>query len=146
MTRAMLVTVLYRLDGSPAILPGTNFSDVPTSEWYSRAVAWGKLRGIIDGVGGGKFAPEEEVTREQAATILLRYTSYKDYPISAFADLSAFRDQGSVSAYAQSAMSWAVAEGLISGVGNQRLDPQGNATRAQLAVILMRYCINVVEA
>ena len=146
MTRAMLVTVLYRLEGSPAILPGTDFIDVPASAWYSSAVTWGKLRGIIDGVGGGKFAPEEEVTREQAATILLRYTSYKGYPISAFADLSAFGDRGSISSYAQGAMSWAVAEGLISGVGNQRLDPQGNATRAQLAVILMRYCINIIEA
>ena len=86
------------------------------------------------------------LTREQAATILLRYTSYKGYPISAFADLSAFGDRGSISSYAQGAMSWAVAEGLISGVGNQRLDPQGNATRAQLAVILMRYCINIIEA
>lgn len=146
MTRAMLVTVLYRMEGSPAILPGTDFSDVPASEWYSRAVAWGKLRGIIDGVGGGRFAPEDEVTREQAATILLRYTSYKGYPVSAFANLSAFRDHGSISAYAQGAMSWAVAEGLISGVGNQRLDPQGNATRAQLAVILMRYCVKLVES
>lgn len=145
MTRAMLVTVLYRLEGSPAILPDTDFSDVPSSAWYSRAVTWGKLRGIIDGVGGGRFAPEEEVTREQAATILLRYTSYKGYPISAFADLSAFRDHGSVSAYAQGAMAWAVAEGLISGIGDQRLDPQGSATRAQLAVILMRYCVKLVE-
>lgn len=146
MTRAMLVTVLYRLEGSPAILPTTNFSDVPASEWYSSAVAWGKLRGIIDGVGGGRFAPEDDVTREQAATILLRYTSYKGYSISAFADLSAFRDYGSISNYAQGAMSWAVAAGLISGVGHQRLDPQGNATRAQLAVILMRYCVNIVES
>ena len=146
MTRAMLVTVLYRLEGAPAILPYTDFIDVPEAAWYSSAVAWGRLRGIIDGIGGGRFAPEAEVTREQAVTILLRYTSYKGYPVSDLAELSAYRDQSSISAYAYSAMSWAVAEGLISGVGNQRLAPQGNATRAQLAVILTRYCTKFVES
>ena len=146
MTRAMLITVLYRLEGAPAILPETGFTDVPSNEWYSHAVAWGKLRGIIGGVGGGRFAPEYEVTREQAATILFRYTQCKGYYSAAFADLSAFRDGSSVSAYAEGAMSWAVAEGLIGGIEGKRLDPQGSATRAQLAVILMRFCTSIVES
>ena len=146
MTRAMLITVLYRLEGAPAILPETGFTDVPSNEWYSHAVAWGKLRGIIGGVGGGRFAPEDEVTREQAATILFRYTQCKGYYSAAFADLSAFRDGSSVSAYAEGAMSWAVAEGLIGGIEGKRLDPQGSATRAQLAVILMRFCTSIVES
>lgn len=141
MTRAMLVTVLYRLDGAPAIAPDTGFSDVPENEWYAQAIAWGKLRGIVDGVGGGKFAPEDKVTREQAATILYRYARYKGSDTSAAADISTFRDAASVSAYAEEPMAWSVAEGLIGGIGGNRLDPQGSATRAQLAVILMRYCL-----
>ncbi len=141
MTRAMLVTVLYRLDGAPAIAPDTGFSDVPENEWYAQAIAWGKLRGIVDGVGGGKFAPEDKVTREQAATILYRYARYKGSDTSAAADISTFRDAASVSAYAEEPMAWSVAEGLIGGIEGNRLDPQGSATRAQLAVILMRYCL-----
>lgn len=141
MTRAMLVTVLYRLDGAPAIAPDTGFSDVPENEWYAQAIAWGKLRGIVDGVGGGKFAPEDKVTREQAATILYRYARYKGSDTSAAADISTFRDAASVSAYAEEPMAWSVAEGLVGGIEGNRLDPQGSATRAQLAVILMRYCL-----
>ena len=141
MTRAMLVTVLYRLDGAPAIAPDTGFSDVPENEWYAQAIAWGKLRGIVDGVGGGKFAPEDKVTREQAATILYRYARYKGSDTSAAADISTFRDAASVSAYAEEPMAWSVAEGLIGGIEGNRLDPQGSATRVQLAVILMRYCL-----
>lgn len=141
MTRAMLVTVLYRLDGEPAIAPDTGFSDVPENEWYAQAIAWGKLRGIVDGVGGGKFAPEDKVTREQAATILYRYARYKGSDTSAAADISAFRDAACVSGYAEAPMAWSVAAGLIGGIEGNRLDPQGSATRAQLAVILMRYCL-----
>ena len=142
MTRAMLVTVLYRLDGEPAIAPDTGFSDVPENEWYAQAIAWGKLRGIVDGVGGGKFAPEDKVTREQAATILYRYARYKGSDTSTVADISAFRDAACVSGYAEAPMAWSVAAGLIGGIEGKRLDPQGGATRAQLAVILMRYCLN----
>lgn len=141
MTRAMLVTVLYRLDGEPAIAPDTGFSDVPENEWYAHAIAWGKLRGIVDGVGGGKFAPEDKVTREQAATILYRYARYKGSDTSAAADISTFRDAACVSGYAEAPMAWSVAAGLIGGIEGNRLDPQGSATRAQLAVILMRYCL-----
>ena len=141
MTRAMLVTVLYRLDGAPAIAPDSGFSDVPENEWYAQAVAWGRLRGIVGGVGGGKFAPEDKVTREQAATILYRYAAYKGSDTSVAADISTFRDAASVSAYAEEPMAWSVAEGLIGGIEGNRLDPQGSATRAQLAVILMRYCL-----
>ena len=141
MTRAMLVTVLYRLDGAPAIAPDSGFSDVPENEWYAQAVTWGRLRGIVGGVGGGRFAPEDKVTREQTATILYRYAAYKGISTSAAADISAFRDAACVSVYAEAPMAWSVSEGLIGGIGGNRLDPQGSATRAQLAVILMRYCL-----
>ena len=141
MTRAMLVTVLYRLDGAPAIAPDSGFSDVPENEWYAQAVTWGRLRGIVGGVGGGRFAPEDKVTREQTATILYRYAAYKGISTSAAADISAFRDAAYVSTYAEAPMAWSVSEGLIGGIGGNRLDPQGSATRAQLAVILMRYCL-----
>ena len=99
------------------------------------------LRGIVGGVGGGRFAPEDKVTREQTATILYRYAAYKGISTSAAADISAFRDAACVSTYAEAPMAWSVSEGLIGGIGGNRLDPQGSATRAQLAVILMRYCL-----
>lgn len=145
MTRAMLATVIYRLEGSPAIMPTDKFTDVPDSAWYAHAVAWCQLRGIVNGVSADRFAPNAKMTREQAAAMLLRYSAYKGYAIHGFADLDAFRDADRISSYALDAMRWAVSVELLNGVGNQRLDPQGNATRAQLAAILMRFCLNVAD-
>ena len=144
MTRAMIVTVLYREAGSPAVAEASSFSDVPAGEWYSDAVAWAAHNSIVGGVGDNKFDPNGNITREQMATILYRYASGKDIDTSARADLSAFPDAQNVSSYALDAMKWAVAEGLVNG-SDGKLLPQGNATRAQVATILMRFIENIEE-
>ena len=140
MTRAMLVTVLYRLAGKPAVTAGASFTDVKSGLWYSDAVAWASANGIVEGMGSGKFAPDDFVTREQMAVILMRYTRYQKADTSASADLSRFTDASSVSPWAQSAMAWAVASGLVNGRTATTLVPGGTATRAEVAAILMRYC------
>ncbi|MBE6927276.1 MAG: hypothetical protein E7467_02085 [Ruminococcaceae bacterium] len=143
MTRAMLVTVLWRYAGKP--LEGTNtFSDVPNGQWYTDAVAWAAHNGIVGGVGNNKFDPNGNITREQMAAILYRYANSNGIDTSARADLSNFPDGNRVSAYANEAICWAVAEGLING-SDGKLLPQGNATRAQVAAILMRFIENVVN-
>ena len=141
MTRAMVVTVLWRYAGSPA--EGENiFDDVAEGEWYTEAVAWAAHNEVVNGVGEGKFDPNGLVTREQLATILYRYTVAQNVDVSTSADLSSYADASDVSDYAAEAMSWAVAAGLINGLvidDANCLDPQGSATRAQVATILMRY-------
>jgi|GEM_PF-586788 len=141
MTRAMLVTVLYRLSNSPTILVSQIYDDVPLEAWYATAVTWAKFTGIADGVGDGRFAPDVPVTREQAATMLYRYAKYCEDLVDYDPSADGFDDSQQISRFAYEAMGWAVASELIGGVGNNRLDPQGTATRAQLATILMRYCI-----
>ena len=148
MTRAMLVTVLWRYEGSPT--EGRNiFSDVPGGQWYTDAVAWAAANSIVGGVGNGKFNPNGNITREQLATILYRYAEKKGFDTSKRDNLSLFSDKDKVSNYAKDAIRWAVAEGLISGNvinGKTLLDPQGNATRAQVATILMRFIQNIAHA
>jgi hypothetical protein len=139
MTRAMLVTVLYRLAGSPAVSGDNPFTDVKNGQWYTDAVVWANQNGIVTGYGGGLFGTNDNITREQLAAILYRYAEYKDYDVSAAADLAAYSDAGSVSSWAEAAMRWANAEGLITGVTATALSPSGNATRAQVAMILMRF-------
>ena len=142
MTRAMLVTVLWRLDGEQSPSNKAEFTDVMDGNWYTDAVAWASENGIVNGVGKGRFNPDGNVTREQIATILRRYADYKGLDTSKTADLSSFPDHSQISAYAREAMSWANAEGLINGnqsAGKLILQPTGNATRAQVATILMRY-------
>ena len=143
MTRAMLVTVLWRYEGEKR--EGKNeFTDVPDGVWYTDAVAWAAANGIVGGVGGGKFDPNGNITREQMAAILYRYANKKGFDTSKRGDLSTFPDKASVSAWATDAIAWAVAEGIINGNGG-RLDPQGNATRAQVATILMRFIENIAS-
>ena len=141
MTRGMLVTVLWRYEGQPE--EGKNiFSDVGGGLWYTDAVAWAASKGIVTGVGEGKFDPNGKITREQMAAILYRYSKSKGYDTGAAGNLNAFPDAAKVSNWAKEAYSWAVAEGLITGNkinGVTMLDPQGNATRAQVATILMRF-------
>lgn len=142
MTRAMLVTVLWRMDGKPSAAGGSSFTDVPRGQWYTEAVAWAAENGVVNGVGGGKFEPDGNVTREQIATILYRYAGLRGVPTGGRADLGSFPDGGAVSGWAYDALSWANAAGLIAGTregGVDYLAPQQNATRAQVAVILMRY-------
>ena len=147
MTRAMLVTVLWRYAGAPK--PGANpFTDVPNGKWYTDAVAWAAENGVVNGVGDGKFEPDGSVTREQMATILYRYAQKVGIDTSKHTELSAFPDASRVSAYAREPMQWIVAEGVIGGSrenGQDWLNPQGNATRAEVATILMRFIENVAN-
>ena len=147
MTRAMLVTVLWRYANAPK--PGANpFTDVPNGKWYTDAVAWAADNGVVNGVGDGKFEPDGSVTREQMATILYRYAQKVGIDTSKHTELSAFPDANRVSAYARAPMQWIVAEGVIGGSrenGQDWLNPQGNATRAEVATILMRFIENVAK-
>ena len=149
MTRAMLVSVLWRLAGAPAPKAPNTFVDVPDGAWYTDAVTWAAENGVVSGIGGSRFDPSGFVTREQTAEILYNYAHSKGYDVSARADLTAFPDAGSVSGWAEEALSWANAVGLINGTvrdGQTILDPQGSASRAQVAMILMNYVEHVVNA
>ena len=147
-TRAMVVTILWRQAGCPEPTKASPFTDLK-QDWYKKAVAWAAETGVVNGMTPTTFAPEEPISRQDTATILYRYV--KDVlgqDVSKTADLSAFPDGGKVAGYAQTAMAWANAAGLIRGVGVDGvdyLDPQGNATRAQAATILMRFCENAAS-
>lgn len=149
MTRAMLVSVLWRLAGAPAPKAPNTFVDVPDGAWYTDAVTWAAENGVVSGIGGSRFDPSGFVTREQTAEILYNYAHSKGYDVSARADLTAFPDAASVSGWAEEALSWANAAGLINGTvrdGQTILNPQGSASRAQVAMILMNYVEHVVNA
>ena len=141
MNRGMLVTVLWRVEGSPAPKGTTPFTDLKQN-YYKKAVAWAYENEIVNGTTKTTFAPENPITREQIATIFYRYAQFAKRDTSAKGDLSKFPDNSKVAKFAKDAMTWAVGEGLISGTkidGKDYLDPKGNATRAQVATILMRY-------
>ena len=144
-TRAMIVTILYRLEGSPAVTGTSAFVDVPAGQWYTDAVNWAAANQIVKGTSATTFAPNASITREQMAAILYRYAQYKGYDVTKQADLSGYSDNGQVSAYAKDALAWANAAKLINGVTNTTLAPQGNATRAQVSAILHRFCDGVVK-
>ena len=139
LTRAMLVQMLYNMESRPACDAENAFMDVPVGQWYTDAVIWANDEKIVSGMGDGLFAPNMEITREQMVAMLYNYAKYKGYDVTASADLSAFADTASVSAWAQPAMQWAVAEGYISGMGDSQLAPQGTATRAEIASVIMRF-------
>lgn len=134
MSRSMLATVLWRIEGRPVVNYYMDFSDVEEENWYTEAVRWAASERIIDGYGGGVFGTNDPVTREQLATILWRYA---DSPTAEPGD--AFADAADVSSFAVTAVRWAKANNIISGVGGNHFDPKGGATRAQVAVILYRY-------
>ena len=144
-TRAQLVTILYRLEGEPEVSGTSGFTDVEDGTWYTDAVAWAAANGIVNGVSETEFAPGKDITREQLATILFRYAEAKGYDVSARADLSAYTDADQIQSYAAESVAWAVAEGLIQGFEDNTLRPAGNATRAQIATILMRFCEGVAK-
>ena len=144
MTRAMLVTVLYRLEGQPAVTGNSSFADVKSGVYYERAVIWAAANGIVTGTGSASFSPDAKVTREQLAAILYRYGQYRKLDTSANAKLNGFSDADNVSGYASAALGWAVAEGLVNGASG-RLMPKGNATRAQVAAIFHRFVENVMN-
>ena len=144
-TRAQLATILYRLEGEPEVSGTSGFTDVEAGTWYTDAVAWAAANGIVNGVSETEFAPGKDITREQLATILFRYAEAKGYDVSARADLSAYPDADQIQSYAAESVAWAVAEGLIQGFEDNTLRPAGNATRAQIATILMRFCEGVAK-
>jgi len=143
-TRAMIVTILYRMENEPAATAST-FPDVAAGQWYSNAVAWAAANGIVSGYDNGNFGPEDIITREQMAAILFRYASFKGYDVTKTANLSAYGDGTQVSEYAQSSMQWANGAGLIIGTDTNLLLPTGSATRAQVASILMRFLENIAK-
>lgn len=144
-TRAMIVTILYRLEGSPAVTGTSSFVDVPAGQWYTDAVNWAAANQIVKGTSATTFAPNDSITREQMAAILYRYAQYKGYDVTKKADLSGYSDNSQISAYAKDALAWANAAKLINGVTNTTLAPQGNATRAQVSAILHRFCDGVAK-
>ena len=144
-TRAQLVTILHRLAGEPEPGGDSGFADVAAGTWYTDAVAWAAQNGIVNGVSDTEFVPGDDITREQLAAILYRYAAYQGYDVSQRADLSGFGDASSISGYAQEALSWAHAQGLVLGFEDGSLRPQGTASRAQIATILMRFCEGVAK-
>lgn len=143
LTRGMVVTILYRLEGEPRVTGSSGFTDVASGAWYADAVTWAAANGIVNGVSDTEFAPNTDITREQLAAILFRYAEYKGYNVSGRDSLTGYTDRGSISAYALDAMRWAVDEGLITGMTDTTIEPQGTATRAQCAAMLMRFIENV---
>lgn len=141
-TRGMVVTVLYRLENQPST-SAASFTDVASGAYYANAVAWANANGIVSGYGSGKFGPNDKITREQLAAILYRYAQYKKYDVSGANSLDGYTDVQSVSSYAVPALQWANAAGVVTGKSGSKLDPKGNATRAEVAAMLMRFCENV---
>ena len=140
MSRAMLATVLYRAAGSPAVTASAGFTDVPDGQWYSDAVNWAASEGIVNGVGGNRFAPDDNVSREQIATILYQYVLSTGETAEADASvLSGYGDSASVHSWAADGMAWAVGEGIITGKPGSLLAPTDSATRAEVATMLMRF-------
>lgn len=146
LTRAMLVQMLYNMESRPACDAENAFMDVPVGQWYTDAVIWANDEKIVSGMGEGLFAPNMEITREQMVAMLYNYAKYKGYDVTASADLSKFADTASVSTWAQPAMQWAVAEGYISGMGDNQLAPHGTATRAEIASVIMRFMEATAES
>ena len=140
LNRAMLATILYRLAGEPAVEgEGVPFNDVALDAWYTDAVIWANENGIVTGYGNGLFGSNDSITREQLAVMLYRYAKFMKYDTAESGDLSAFADAGDTSGWAAEALSWAYAEGIITGRTTTTIAPQGTATRAEVATILMRF-------
>ena len=146
-TRAQIVTLLYRLEGEPDVDNAIDFTDVPEGEWYSDAVRWAAGEDIVEGYGNGLFGTNDPVTREQLAAIFYRYAVCKGYDVSIGEDTNilSYEDFSDLSEYAVPAMQWACGTGIVNGTSESTLEPQGNATRAQIAAILMRFCENAAQ-
>ena len=148
MNRAMLMSVLHRLAGSPQTTAQIAFNDVPGSSWYTQAVLWGASQGITSGTGNGNFNPDGQVTREQAVAMMYNFAvKYKDLTGGAGADLSGYADLNRLSSWARPAMAWAVEQGIVSGVANGStltLEPQRSATRAEMATMLRAFCEKIL--
>lgn len=144
LTRAMVCTILYAMEGKPRAIYADEFSDVRAGDWYLNPVYWCASNGIVAGMGDGSFGPNNNVTREQLATMLRSYARYKGKDVSAKGNLSGFADSSSVSSWAAENMAWAVGAGIISGRDGGMLAPQGTATRAEAATMFYKFCTNVI--
>ena len=145
LSRAMLVQILYNLEGKPAVAGTSGFADVSASAWYADAVAWAAANKVVAGNGDGTFSPESAITREQMATILYQYAKYQQFDLTVTGNLSAFIDGEKVSKYAVIPCNWAIGKGLISGVGNHQLNPSGSAERSHIAAIMKSFCEKVMN-
>ena len=139
-TRAMVATTIWRMEGEPKPEGDNPFTDVKNGEWYTDAIVWANENGIALGYGNNLFGTNDPVTREQLAAFFYRYAKYKGYDTAVTGSLDRFTDKGDISAWAKDAVAWAVGYGLIEGKGNNMLDPQGEATRAEFAAMLQRFC------
>lgn len=139
LTRGMVVTVLYNMEGKPTVSETSPFYDVEENIWYSKPVIWAEKNGIVCGMGNGIFAPDQFITREQMATIMCRYAAFKGEDTSADVSLSAYSDAGKISDWAVSGMKWAVKNSVMSGKGYGIMDPLGTATRAECAKIIYNF-------
>ena len=139
LTRAMLVTLLYRYENEPAVTAGIKFTDVPAGQWYTNAIIWATENKIVEGYGNGFFGTNDNITREQVATMLMRYAAWKKLDTSKTKELTAYTDAAQISDWALAAMKWANAEGLITGRTTTTLSPKGETTRAEVAMLLMRF-------
>ena len=144
-SRAMIAQILYNLEGKPAYSGMLTFTDVDANDWYAAAIRWANAESIIDGYGNNLFGPNDVLTREQLVTILYRYAKSKGVIVGGQTSLAGYHDAASVSGWAEDAMQWAVAAGIITGKGHGTLDPKGNVTRAEIATIMMRYCENAAK-
>lgn len=146
-TRAMVIEIIYRMAGSPSVSTTAGFTDVASSAWYADAVNWAARRGIVEGRTATTFDPNAPVTREELATLLYRYAvnSGYDTSVGANTNILSYTDAGSISDYAFDSLQWACGAGIVNGTGNGVLSPQGQATRAQLAAMLMRFCSEYVD-
>ena len=145
MSRAMLAMVLHRLSGAPAAGGQSSFTDVADGAWYAEAVVWAAQENIVTGYGDGLFGPADLVTREQAVAMLYRYCAANGIDVSARGDLSQYPDSDKISSYAEEAMSWAIGSGVLTGRDTGLLDPRGYATRAEMAIILQRFCESILK-
>ena len=137
-TRGMMATILWRMEGSPAPKGKNSFTDVEAGKWYADAITWTAEKGIFAGYGKDKFGPDDPITREQLAAIFYRYADYKGYDLTVKGNLDTFKDADKITDYAKTAMQWAVSSGLVKGKSGNLLDPQGTATRAEIAAMLHR--------
>lgn len=143
-TRGMMVTILYNMDGKPEA-SSPSFTDVPANEWYAAPIAWASANGIVSGYGDGKFGPNDPISRQQMATVLYQYARYKQYDLAAQGSVFAFSDGGQASRHALTPLSWAIGKGIISGVGSNLLDPAGNTERSHMAAVMKSFHEKVVN-
>ena len=144
-TRAMIVTILWRMEGSPATSYGMSFTDVPAGQWYTEAIRWAQSTGVVTGYDAKTFGPNDNVTREQLAAILYRYTAHKSGDVSKRSTLAQFTDVNQISSWALENIQWANAVGMVNGRTDTTIVPKGNATRAEAASMIQRFCQNVLK-